>query len=53
MFTSLVYGLQGKSVLLKGGQAAGFERAATIAGGSSIDRMRIGFWLRRVPIVLD
>jgi hypothetical protein len=32
-FTCVIYGLRGKSILLKGEAATGLERAATVGGG--------------------
>jgi hypothetical protein len=42
-FICVFYGLRGKSILLKGERAAGFERAATVGGGVLLIAGGLGF----------
>jgi hypothetical protein len=42
-FLCVFYGLQGKSILLKGERAAGFERAVTVGGGLLLITCGFGF----------
>jgi hypothetical protein len=42
-FMCVVYGLRGKSILLKGQPAAGLERAVTVCGGFLLIACGLGF----------
>lgn len=42
-FMCVVYGLRGKSILLKSQPAAGLERAVTVAGGLLLIACGVGF----------
>ena len=44
-FMCVVYGLRGKSILLKGQRAAGLERALTVGGGLLLIACGLGFAL--------